>query len=180
MDVVMGPDPRPDVPTEGMHIWGWMSNIELEWLGKQAAKMDSIVEVGSLHGRSAFMLLSRCKGPVYCIDPWNDVHRQSFGSFYSNCGHFENLRMIQGYSPAAIYTDDLPDVDMVFLDGAHDYDSVAADVTHWLPKTRRLICGHDYQNEDGGYPDVKTVVVEEFGDRVRVAPETAIWYVELT
>jgi Methyltransferase domain len=180
MDVIMGPDPRPDCPTLGMHIWGWMSNIELEWLGAQAAKMDSVVEVGSLHGRSAFMLLSSCPGPVTCIDPWNDAHDASYPSFMGSCGHFPNLRAVRGFSPAVIYTEDLPDADMVFLDGAHDYDSVLADVTHWLPKTRKLICGHDYQNIDGGYPDVKTVVDAEFGERVRVAPGTALWYVELS
>lgn len=175
----MGPDPRPDSPTPGMHIWGWMSDVELEWLAFRASNVDSVVEVGSLHGRSAFAMLTACPGTVTCIDPWNDVHRACYPSFMSSCGHFENLRAVQGYSPGVIYTENLPDADMCFIDGAHDYDSVAADVTHWLPKTRRLICGHDYQNSDGGYPDVATVAHEVFGDAVQVAPQTAIWFVEL-
>lgn len=176
----MGPEPNPLDSTPGMSIWGWQSPAELRWLMSRAALMDSVVEVGSLHGRSAFALLTACPGPVYCIDPWNDVHRTCLPSFMGSCGHFENLRVVQGYSPAVIYTDDLPDVDMVFIDGAHDYESAAADITHWLPKTRRLICGHDYIPEEGaGFPDVAVAVDEILGDAVKVAPDTAIWYVEL-
>ncbi len=45
----------------------------------------------------------------------------------------------------------LPDTpDVVFLDGAHDTDSVAADLTAWVPLLRpgALLCGHD-RGEDG-------------------------------
>lgn len=176
----MGPEPQPDDPTPGMAIWGWMSPAELTWLGARAAEMTSVVEVGSLHGRSAYALLDACPGPVYCIDPWNDVNLTCFPSFMGSCGHFPNLVAVKGYSPGVIYTENLPDVDMVFIDGAHDYESVAADITHWAPKTKRLICGHDYIPEEGaGFPDVAVAVDEIFGDAVRVAPDTAIWYVEL-
>lgn len=176
---IMGPDARPDVPTLGMHVWGWMSDIELEWLGDQAELMDSVVEIGSLHGRSAFMLLSRCRGTVTCIDPWNDAADQCYGSFLSFCGHFANLRAVRAYSPGAIYSENLPDTDMTFIDGDHTYDGVMADIEHWLPKTRRLICGHDYRNADGGYPDVFTATAEVFGSRVKQPPQTNLWYVEL-
>lgn len=165
-----------------MHIWGWMSPAELEWLGAQAARMDSVVEVGSLHGRSAFMLLSRCPGPVYCVDPWNDPGGHCLPSFMGACGRFENLRAVQGYSPAVvdeiIRANEGP-VDMVFIDGNHDYEQVVSDIEGWLPNTRKLICGHDYQNADGGFPGVAQAVHELFPDRFYVAPDTAIWVVEL-
>lgn len=161
-----------------MHIWGWMSPSELEWLGAQAATMDSVVEVGCLHGRSAFAILSACPGPVYCIDPWNDEADQCYGSFMGSCGHFDNLRPIRGYSPAATSEVD-GRVDMTFIDGDHTYESVMADIEAWLPKTRKLICGHDfYDGPDAGFPDVATAVKECFGDRFTVAPETSIWAVE--
>lgn len=40
----------------------------------------------------------------------------------------------------------IKDVDAVYLDAAHDYASVAADIRAWLPKNRRpgWIMGHDY------------------------------------
>jgi hypothetical protein len=154
-----------------------MAPVELEWLGDQAEKMDSVAEVGSLHGRSAFMLLTRCPGPVYCIDPWDDEHDHCYPSFMGSCGHFPNLRAVRGLSPAVAA--EIPDVDMTFLDGDHDYEAVVADIEAWLPKTRKLICGHDFQNSDGGYPGVAQAVKELFPGRWYCAPETAIWAVDL-
>lgn len=173
-----GPEGVVDHPTPGTHIWGWCRVPELEWLGEQAARMDSVVEIGSLHGRSAFALLTACPGPVYCIDPWDDEHDQCERSFLSYCGHFPNVRPIRGFSPAA--GEDVPNVDMVYIDGAHDRASLTADIEFWLPKTRKLICGHDYteaRGEDAGYPDVKAVVDEMFGRRASVAHDTSIWAV---
>lgn len=179
----MGPEPEPGHPTAGMHIWGWMTPVELEWLRAAAATMSSVVEVGSLHGRSAFALLTGCPGPVYCIDPWNDEHDRSFPSFMGSCGHFPNLVPVKGYSPAV--AEQVPGmVDMVFIDGAHDRKSIQDDIDGWLPKTARLICGHDYYDTDEW--KVKSVVDEMFGDRVEPAIEgdvdferSAIWTVWL-
>lgn len=174
----MGPDPDPTSDVPGMSIWGWMSPIELQWLMARAAEMDSVCEVGVLHGRSAFALLTACPGPVFCIDPWDDVHDKCYGSFMGSCGHFKNLQPVRGFSPAAAVF--VPDVDMTFIDGDHAYESIMADIACWTPKTRKLICGHDYQNENGGFPDVAVAVKEVFGDRFYVAPDTAIWAVDLT
>lgn len=161
-----------------MSIWGWMSPAELEWLMARAKEMSSVCEVGVLHGRSAFALLTACPGPVFCIDPWDDEHDQCYGSFMGSCGHFPNLQPVRGYSPhAAMF---VPDVDMTFIDADHAYDSVMADLQAWTPKTKKLICGHDFQNENGGFPDVAVAVKEFFGDRFYVAPDTAIWAVDLT
>lgn len=171
----MGPEPIQGCSVPGTHIWGWMSPDELTWLGERAAEMESVVEVGSLHGRSAFALLTGCPGPVYCIDPWDDAADQSYGSFMGACGHFPNLVAVRGLSPAV--ATGIPDVDMVFIDGNHDEAQVTADIKGWLPKTNRLICGHDYIH-GGGFPDVAVVVDRIFGDVVKVAPNSAIWYVE--
>lgn len=178
----MQPDPVPDHPSPGMHIWGWMAPAELDWLHDTAATMGSVAEVGSLHGRSSFALLSGCPGPVYCIDPWDDPADESFASFMSSCGHFDNLHPVRGYSPAAV--DQVPDVDMVFIDGAHDYAQVKADIEAWLPKTLKLICGHDYSHE--GFGGVRQAVDEIFGDQVRPAiprdrnyKRTSIWKVAI-
>lgn len=170
------PEPHPEHPSPGMHVWGWMRPAELDWLHEQATTMDSVAEIGVLHGRSAFALLSGCSGPVYCIDPWDDPDDASLPSFMRSCGHFPNLHAVRGFSPAAAA--DVPDVDMVFIDGAHDRASVEADIAAWLPKTRKLICGHDYDHVDG-YPEVREVVDERFGELITVAEGTSIWAVRL-
>lgn len=177
----MKPDPVFGHPVSGMHIWGWMSPDELLWLGAQAAQMSSICEIGSLWGRSAYMLAKNCPGPVYCVDPWDDAHDVSHAGFLDNLSEFDNVVAVRGYSPGAL--DDVPAVDMTFIDGAHDYEQVKADIAAMFPKTRKLICGHDYQRgDDAGFPGVAQAVDEMFEPpmRVRVAQKTAIWYVRLT
>lgn len=181
----MGPEPLDPSVAPGAHIWGWMSPEELWWLHETAKTMGSVVEVGSLRGRSAFALLTGCPGPVYCIDPWDDPGEHAIKGFMADCGHFPNLRPMKGYSPAIAA--DIPDVDMVFIDGAHDEAQVRADIEVWLPKTRRLLCGHDYSlAPEPGFPAVRMVVDEVFGDRVRNADFTdtdferySIWAVDI-
>lgn len=177
----MGPEPIPGIyDPPGSHIWGWMLPPELEWLYARAGQMASVTEVGSLHGRSAFAILKACRGPVYCIDPWDDEGEHCYPSFMRYCGGFPNLHAVRGYSPDVIAEHALPDVDMTFIDGNHAYDDIAGDVEAWLPKTRRLICGHDYNEDEGaGYPDVARFVQDYFAGRYRVAPGTSIWHVEL-
>lgn len=186
----MRPDPDPSHPAPGMHVWGWMAPAELWWLSETAASMGSVVEVGCLHGRSAYALLKGCRGPVYCVDPWNDEADASYPSFMSNCGRFPNLRTRRCASTVAARTwardlglvDRLDMVDMTFIDASHAYESVMVDVASWLPLTSKLICGHDYTPE-GGYEGVRRAVDEIFGDRVRVAAHaegpTSIWCVDL-
>jgi precorrin-6B methylase 2 len=156
-----------------------MSPEELIWLMVQARNMESVVEIGSLHGRSAFALLTACPGRVYCIDPWDDSGWHSYGSFMGNVGHFDNLIAIQDYSPAA--ASQVPDVDMVFIDGDHGYESVVNDLVAWYPKTRKLICGHDYYHgPEAGFPGVAEAVDHFFGGLNVMCDEgTSIWYVEV-
>lgn len=173
--VLVGPEAVLNHPTPGMHIWGWMAPAELEWLHEQAKRMGSVVEVGSLRGRSSYALATGCKGPVYCIDPFDDPYGECLIAFTKNVGYLSNVITIKGRSPEASFR--IPDpVDMVFIDGAHDLESVLADIDGWLPRCRRLICGHDFDH--AGYPDVRTAVVQRFGERT-TNPVEMIWAVEL-
>ena len=173
----MMPDPVANHRTPGMHIWGWMSPRELEWLGARAATMRSVVEVGALHGRSSYALAAACPGPVYCVDPWADA---SWNTWNANVGNvLPNAYPVRGLSPQV--GERIPDpVDMVFLDGAHDRASVTADIGYWWPRTQVLLCGHDYGHSL--YPDVKTVVDELLGRYhvVEVVDGTGIWALPLS
>lgn len=53
-------------------------------------------------------------------------------------------------------------LDFVYVDGAHEYDDVKADIEAWLPKVKKggIIAGDDYGV--GIHPDVKRVVDELF------------------
>jgi hypothetical protein len=70
-------------------------------------------------------------------------------------------------------------VEFVFLDACHTYESVCDDIAVWLPlvKPNGIICGHDYN----GVGDrrcgwgVKRAVDEAFGDKVQVLPGNVWW-----
>lgn len=174
------PEPNPNSTVPGGKLWGWMGEDELQWLYNQSQTMQSVVEIGSLLGRSAMALLTGCRGPVYCIDPWDDPDNYGYSAFISNVGCFPNLIAIRGFSPAAgsrIHGN----IDMVFIDGNHDYENCKADIEYWFPRTNKLICGHDYTHTS--YPGVARSVNEFFEKRrllVEVAPGTSIWNVRIT
>lgn len=166
-------------------IEGYTALRELQWLFTTAKSMDSIVEIGSFRGRSAHALCSGTRGLVYCVDLWDHdiaVWKDANGTetksvkledFLENMRGFINCVPFQASSLEA--SKRLPDIDMVFIDGDHGKEQVRADIEAWLPKCRKIICGHDYNYY--GWPEVAAVVDEIFGDRVRSIG--TIWYVDL-
>ncbi len=136
-------------------IQGWMDVDELIWLNKMAETMESIVEIGSWKGRSTRALLMGCPGKVYAIDTFkgspNELHaaheeatRVDIHSiFMQNVGHFPNLIVLKMDSIEASKLFEPLSADMIFIDGDHSLEAFKADFTTWLPKTRKLICGHD-------------------------------------
>lgn len=150
-------------------IQGWMSEGECKWLRETAKKMHSVVEIGSWKGKSTQALLQGCPGLVYAVDTWKGSKEELLGAhaeattsdifkiFLANVRDFSNLRVRQMQSHRAAKT--IPNVDMVFIDGSHLYESVKRDIEVWLPKTLKLICGHDRQ-QDG----VPKAVEEIFGE----------------
>lgn len=160
-------------------IVGWMTKSELNWLKQTAEMMDNVVEIGSWKGRSTHALLTGCKGKVTAVDHFkgtvgetegphkealeNDIHAE----FMKNVGHFENLDVLKMDSLEAAKLFEDQSVDMVFIDGDHSCDGVRKDIEAWLPKCRKMICGHDWQLHS-----VQEAVTERFGE-----PDTAdtIW-----
>ncbi len=151
------------------NIPGWMGEKELQWLFRMAAEMDSIVEVGSWQGRSTHALCSGCPGTVYAVDHFkgspseiDTVHvlaktvniRELFDA---QVGHFANLRILQMDSLEAAATFEDASVEMIFIDGDHAYEPFKADLVAWLPKCKRLICGHD-RSQDGVPKALKEVL----------------------
>jgi hypothetical protein len=174
-----------DNPVErAKEIEGWMYPEELEWLYEAAKRMDSVVEIGSYKGRSTYVLCSGCQGKVYAVDcHWCEALRPFVGSvqhtfpeFMENVGHFLNMVPLEMTSmDAAAPGITPPEVDMVFIDGDHVYESVLADLKLWDPRTRKLLCGHDLKAE---YPGVEKALNEYFdGYKVARGPGS-LWYVD--
>lgn len=160
-------------------IDGWMEPDELRWLGETAATMRDIVEIGCWKGRSTSVLLAMCPGRVYPVDHWlggkdepefireRAKNERIMARFLENVGVTEedsptNLSLVtSGKSSleAVPYIAAIGGVDMVFVDGGHGYEEVRADIRAWLPKTKRLICGHDFFD-----PRVRKAVYDELGN----------------
>ena len=104
----------------------------------------------------------------------------SGGTLYDN--FLANVADVRDYlSPlratsieAAAHFDD-ESLDLVFIDAAHDYESVRADIAAWQPKLKSngILAGHDYSRP---WPEVVSAVEEEFGERTSVYG--ACWYIE--
>jgi len=136
-------------------IDGWMDEKELRWLHACSSKMCSVVEIGSWKGRSSVALLTGCKGPVFCVDHFNGsasqrdtAHAEAkdgklFEQFIGNVGMFPNLVVMRMPSVMAASFFRRKSVDMIFIDGDHEYEEFKQDVRVWLPVCRRLFCGHD-------------------------------------
>jgi hypothetical protein len=168
-------------------IEGWMTPLELEFLSVMAAKNKTVLEVGSWKGRSTKALLDAAK-KVFAVDTWEGsqdpddlTYEQAkkediFATFKKNVGHYDNLKIIKKDSIAASKMFSDKAVDMVFIDANHTYEGVSADIKAWLPKARKVICGHDYAD---GWPGVKQAVDEIFeGKKIQVVG--SIWCVELS
>jgi len=158
--------------TDVSPIEGWMDIDELEWLHDTSKNMDTVLEIGSWQGRSTIALLRGCKGIVFAVDPWYGNSR-SYKEFVYNTKEFIHLVIIKMPSLRAVEIFTAP-VDMVFIDGNHEYKSVKSDIEAWLPLTKKVICGHDYG--DLLVPGVKQAVDEKFDD---VRWVNSIWYKEL-
>ena len=164
-------------------VEGWMSQQELEWLYMTATRMRSVVEIGSFKGRATTALLEACRGKVYAVDHFlgdddgNKVLRgiynneDVYATFMKNVGCYNNLEVMKMASLEA--AEKIESADMVFIDGEHTYESVKADLHAWLPKTRRVICGHDY---DKAWPGVVKAVTETLGPVNTVG---SIWWKQL-
>lgn len=161
-------------------INGWLAHGEAITLYETARKLPDghpvVAEIGSWLGKSSVVIargLLGKKNPVlYCIDPFNAdgdaastdhyharqsrLHLTLEEQFLRNVrsrgvGHV--IRHIVGYSYDAVKTfhDKL---DMLFIDGNHEYESVLQDFRDWTPLLKHggYLAFHDvsFNNPDTG------------------------------
>jgi predicted O-methyltransferase YrrM len=119
---------------------GWLTDEEgeaLYHLARSCTGRGAIVEIGSWKGKSTVCLgLGSREGasvPIYAVDPHAD-HR--FGDFKTNverAGITELVRPIASLSQAAADSFEEP-IELLFVDGSHEYDLVLEDFEKWVPK----------------------------------------------
>lgn len=139
---------------------------------KRLPNKAKILEIGSFQGGSTLALGHAIAGTeieLYCLDPWSNYLDQGdfanferskvsddfriINNFIKNTTFIgENLRMLRGKSCAFAGLLEGKGFDFIFIDGAHDYDSVRYDVKVAFSalKPGGFVCGHDYHSEGHG------------------------------
>lgn len=125
------------------------------------------VEIGSWMGQSAVVLCQRLQdiekaAEVTCVDTFQGEQNQpahleivagmggstrwKFEENIKAAGVADMISVIQSDSAEAASHFDDESLDGVFIDAAHDYDSVVKDVAAWFPKVKPggIFAGHDY------------------------------------
>jgi len=122
------------------NIPGWLTDEEGEALYElaRACRGDGvIVEIGSWKGKSTVCLgLGSQAGksvPVYAIDPHADYRFGDFKDNVERAGLTELVRPIASLSQPAADSFDQP-IELLFVDGSHEYDLVLEDFEKWVPK----------------------------------------------
>ena len=172
---------------KALSIQGWMTESELQWLNTLATDMQSIVEVGSWKGRSTVALAAGCRGQVCAVDTWlgspdelESTHAEAktediFGQFLDNTSGVGSIAPIRAFSLDAGADARIPEtVDMVFIDAQHTADAVEDDIRAWLPRTGKIICGHDFN-----FPGVKEGIYRVFKPYQVKQGAGAIWWVDV-
>lgn len=179
-------------------ITGWMTGVELEWLIEQASTRRIVVEIGSWKGRSMKALALAVWEVAYSVDHWMDappsddskvlpdwLEVRSRGAGTVKAEFERNLapEIASGKCvPLGLPSDKgalrlkeilgSRKVDMVFIDGDHEYSMVKRDIELWKPMLvdGGLLCGHDYI-----WPTVNKAVAE-LVPKHRYLHDTMIWY----
>jgi predicted O-methyltransferase YrrM len=156
-------------------VEGWLYNAEgmlLYDLAQQCTGRGVIVEIGSWKGKSTIWLAKGAEAgnrvKVYAIDPHtgSEEHQNQQKQVWTFDEFKQNIEManvadlvcpILKTSTAAASDFNQP-VELVFIDGAHDYESVKQDFEAWHPKVvdGGMIAFHD----TSGWEGPKQVVTE--------------------
>jgi len=137
---------------------------------KHFDSVDSIVEVGVFWGNNAVSLYDNLRPRMmYLVDQYKPYAEHNFPeSKFKNDQRRAVLKMLGfGYPHTFFFLPSIEaakvipnELDLVYIDAAHDKENVMADIRSWWPKVRLggMLCGHDYDHPD--WPSVKEAVKE--------------------
>lgn len=159
----------------------------------QAENFNHFVEVGTKEGRTTSFVLEHCPMvKVIGIDPWSQMVKDddvNGGETYEQWDFKEierefwkcvepwksRLTFMRRTSRDSASKVEDGSQDIIFIDAAHDYDSVLEDISLWTPKIREggILAGHDFQHS---FPSVMEAVADSFNLMfVEIMPDSVWW-----
>jgi hypothetical protein len=157
-------------------------------------KFKNYVEVGVYKGDNLKKIIDKCPDllQIYGVDSYSTLAYSADN--LSGCSH-EDLKQVKREALAKLgvcsnfvllndfsiyaYEEFKPhSLDIVFIDAAHDYESVKGDILIWLSRVKPggIVCGHDYCDY---YPGVKKAVDEVFENDFKLL-EHKVWVYKVT
>jgi predicted O-methyltransferase YrrM len=119
---------------------GWLSLKEgrlLYDLAKNCTGKGCIVEIGSWMGKSTIWLANGSKAGnnvrIYAIDPHSNTTLENFNNNIKRANVDDIITPIVKKSEDAALLFDQP-IELIFIDGDHEYDGVKKDFVVWYPK----------------------------------------------
>lgn len=167
----------------------WTSPAELATLKDWAGGRINAVEVGTWKGRSAEAIAQGQgkNGMLYCVDDFSgDPAPNTRNTFFPQSmtpegqaevqaewaarmePYLHRVKLLAMPSVDAARSFDDASLDLIFIDGAHDYLSVSADLEAWARKLKKggRLCGHDWDQ-----PAVLRALKERFPFQIEFGPE---------
>lgn len=163
---------------DGANVLYGLKDLILENFPKNAI----MVEVGCFEGKSTELFSMFCK-TVYAVDPYtsyNDISdellRNAEPQLDEVIKQHPNIIKLKKYSTAAALDFEDYSLDVVYIDGAHDYNNVKNDILTWIKKIKPngILCGHD-RNFDG----INTALKEIFNDSFIAEYSDTSWSIKV-
>lgn len=161
-------------------IPGFLDTAESYLLHNLAKSQEQavIVEIGTYYGRATYCLATGAKisgGHVYTIDAYEphtigemtvtaDIPA-AVGKMLKQHGLAEYVTPIIDHGAKVAKTWDAP-VDLLFIDGSHEYKDVKADFNAWKKHIKGVVAFHDYTDNWRG--------VQKFVDELVASGQWAI------
>jgi len=170
------------------NIYIFTCREDLEFLLKlvnQLPNQSTILEIGTAQcGTTIPMALIKPTSVIISIDAYKQHRHVDFKAFHTNLRrinklNLENIILLYGYSKDFVNDINRP-LDLLWVDGDHQYNSVKLDITLWGQdklKKGGIICGHDYDHASGGVQKaVNELVHPPIFTHFELSPNGHIWY----
>lgn len=120
-------------------------------------------EVGVFTGYYSEILCKAMPGlDLTCVDVWGEgKYKRAEEECLARLAPY-GCKIVKEYSVAAASMVEDASLDFVYIDGAHDYDNVKADIAAWEPKVRvgGIIAGDDFYDFPTGRGGVMQAATE--------------------